>query len=642
MVRVRAAIGRLAFVMSLPHEGVRADPGGRDISIARVLRNVSYVSRPFGRSTSKPALLQASPAPSRNPRMFNSIASAGRRVLPNQWDLIAFAAIMAVLTAVAHSYHGISAPLPAPNEPVVSLDYLNLPYYALRTALRMFAALFFSLLFTFSYATLAAKSRRWEMVLIPVLDILQSVPILGFLSFTVTFFLGLFPGNTLGAELAAIFAIFTSQAWNMAFAFYQSLRTVPRDLEEVSRGFRLTGWQKFWQLEAPFAMPNLIWNTMMSMSGGWFFVVASEAFTVRDTTVTLPGVGSYIAKANDAGDWKAIGAAILTMAIVILLYDQLLFRPIVAWADKFRVELSASQEVSSSWVLNILQRTHWVRSAFRPVFAAFRSISLLPIRLPRILPAARASDQTPSRILDALWVLAVLAVAIWAGWITVQYIATELSWGEVGRVFVLTVYTLIRVFLLILLASLIWVPISVWVGMRPRWAEALQPIAQFLAAFPVNLLFGATVSVILVFNLNPNIWLSFLIIFGTQWYIVFNTIGGAAAFPNDLTEAAKNFRIKGWRWWWQVIIPGIAPYYLTGAITASGGSWNASIVAEYVKWKDHTVTAQGVGSYIAEATEKGDFPKIVLGVAMMSLFVTLFNRLFWRQLYAYAERRLRL
>ncbi len=574
--------------------------------------------------------------------MLNSLASAGRRVLPNQWDLIAFAAIMAVLTAIAQSYHGISAPLPAPKEDVISLDYGVLPYYALRTALRMFAALFFSLVFTFTYATLAAKSRRWEMVLIPVLDILQSVPVLGFLSFTVTFFLGLFPGNTLGAELAAIFAIFTSQAWNMAFSFYQSLRTVPPDLDEVARGFRLTGWQKFWQLEAPFAMPGLIWNTMMSMSGGWFFVVASEAITVGDTTITLPGVGSYIAKANDAGNWSAIIAAIVTMAIVILLYDQLLFRPIVAWADKFRVELTVGQETSTSWVLNLLQRTHWVRLASQPVFAFLRGISLAPIRIPRLIPETKKPDQQPSRILDVLWILAVLAVAVYAGWLTVQYIATEVGWEEVVHVFVLTFYTLVRVFLLILLASAIWVPISVWVGLRPIWAERIQPIAQFLAAFPVNLLFGATVSLILYFNLNPNIWLSFLIIFGTQWYIVFNVIGGAAAFPNDLEEAAKNFHIKGWRWWWQVILPGVAPYYLTGAITASGGSWNASIVAEWVKWKDHTVEAQGVGSYIAEATDKGDFPKIVLGVAMMSLFVTLFNRLFWRQLYAYAERRLRL
>jgi NitT/TauT family transport system permease protein len=573
--------------------------------------------------------------------MLNSIASAGRRVLPNQWDLIAFAAIMAVLTAIAQGYHGISAPLPTPKEDIISLDYGMLPYYALRTALRMFAALFFSLVFTFTYATLAAKSRRWEMVLIPILDILQSVPILGFLSFTVTFFLGLFPGNTLGAELAAIFAIFTSQAWNMAFSFYQSLRTVPADLEEVARGFRLTGWQKFWQLEAPFAMPGLIWNTMMSMSGGWFFVVASEAITVGDTTVTLPGVGSYIAKANDAGDWSAIGAAILTMGIVILLYDQLLFRPIVAWADKFRVELSASQETSTSWVLNIFQRTHWVRMAFQPVFAGLRGVSLLPIRIPRLLPEKKQQDQPPSRILDGLWILVVIAVAVYAGRLTVQYIATEVGWNEVVHVFILTFYTLVRVFLLIVLASAVWVPISVWVGLRPKWAERVQPVAQFLAAFPVNLLFGATVSLILYYNLNPNIWLSFLIIFGTQWYIVFNVIGGAAAFPNDLVEAAKNFHIKGWRWWVKVILPGVAPYYLTGALTASGGSWNASIVAEFVRWKDHTVEAQGVGAYIAEATDKGDFPKIVLGVAMMSLFVTLFNRLFWRQLYAYAERRLR-
>jgi NitT/TauT family transport system permease protein len=573
--------------------------------------------------------------------MFNSIASAGRRALPNQWDLIAFAAILAILTAIAKSYHGISAPLPAPSESPISLDYWQLPYYALRTTLRMFAALVASLIFTFTYATLAAKSRRAEMILIPVLDILQSVPILGFLSFTVTFFLNLFPGNTMGAELAAIFAIFTSQAWNMAFSFYQSLRTVPRDLDEVARGFRLSGWQKFWQLEAPFAMPGLIWNTMMSMSGGWFFVVAAEAITVGDTTIALPGVGSYIAKANDAGDWSAIGAAVLTMGIVILLYDQLLFRPIVAWAAKFRVELSVSEDVESSWVLNLIKRTHWLRLGSAPVLAALRSISLWSVRFPTILRAQKTSEQ-PSRLLDAIWILIVIAVAAWAAWLTISYIATELSWDEVGRVFVLTFYTLLRVIVLMLLATLVWVPISVWIGLRPRWAEAVQPIAQFLAAFPVNLLFGAAVSLVLAYNLNTNIWLSFLIVFGTQWYIVFNTIGGAAAFPNDLREAAANFRIRGWRWWTQVMIPAIAPYYLTGAITASGGSWNASIVAEYVKWKDHTVVAQGVGSYIAEATEKGDFPRIVLGVAMMSLFVTLFNRLFWRQLYAYAERRLRL
>ncbi|MGO4871216.1 MAG: ABC transporter permease [Roseiarcus sp.] len=572
-----------------------------------------------------------------------SIASVSRRVLPNHWDLIALAVIMAVLAAIARAYHGISAPLPPANVPAVSLDYGQLPYYALRTALRMFAALAASFVFTFTYATLAAKSRRAEMVLIPVLDILQSVPILGFLSFTVTFFLGLFPGNVLGAECAAIFAVFTSQAWNMAFSLYQSLRTVPRDLDEVARGFRLTGWQKFWQLEAPFAVPGLIWNTMMSMSGGWFFVVAAEAITVGDTTITLPGVGSYIAAANDAGRWDAILAAVATMGVVILLYDQLLFRPIIAWAGKFRVELSVGQQVERSWVLDLLQRTHWIRLGFRPIFAALRSVTFWRLSLPRLFRAdALAPTPAASRILDVGWIVVVVAVALWALWSVVAYVGTELGWPDVVDATLLTFYTLLRVIVLMALATIVWVPISVWVGLRPRWAEAVQPIAQFLAAFPVNLLFGAAVSLVVAFHLNPDIWLSGLIVFGTQWYIVFNTIGGAAAFPNDLREAATNFRVHGWDWWRQVILPGIAPYYLTGAITASGGSWNASIVAEYVKWKDQTVSAHGIGNYIAVATDKGDFPKIVLGVAIMSIFVTLFNRLFWRQLYAYAERRLRL
>jgi NitT/TauT family transport system permease protein len=568
-----------------------------------------------------------------------AFAAYGRRALPNHWDVVAFAAVIAVLAAIARAYHGIAAPLPPASQPAVSLDYALLPYYALRTTLRMFAALFFSLVFTFTYATLAAKSRRWEMVLIPLLDILQSVPILGFLSFTVTFFLGLFPGHVLGAECAAVFAIFTSQAWNMAFSFYQSLRTVPKDLDEVARGYRFTGWQKFWQLEAPYAVPSLIWNTMMSMSGGWFFVVASEAITVGDTTITLPGVGSFIAKANDAGDWKAIGMAVLTMAVVILAYDQLLFRPVIAWAVKFRVELSAGQEVESSWMLRLLLRTRWLRGAAQPVFRMLRNVSLLRLGLP---PAARVKTFTSKRttqILDFVWYAGVAAVAVYALYSAVSYIATELGWADVLQVLTLTLITLLRVVILMALASVIWVPISVWVGLRPRWAEAVQPFAQFLAAFPVNLLFGAAVSLVLTYHLNTDIWLSFLIVFGTQWYIVFNTIGGAAAFPNDLREASANFRVRGWAWWRDVILPGVAPYYLTGAITASGGSWNASIVAEWVKWKDQTVMAHGVGAYIAQATDKGDFPRIVLGVAMMSIVVTLFNRLFWRRLYAYAERR---
>jgi NitT/TauT family transport system permease protein len=573
---------------------------------------------------------------------MTDIASMRRRVLPNQWDLLAFVAIMAALVATVKGYHGMAAPLPKPDESVIDLSYWSLPYYALRTTMRMFAALIVSLVFTFTYATLAAKSRRAEMVLIPALDILQSVPILGFLSFTVTFFLGLFPGSVLGAECAAVFVIFTSQAWNMAFSFYQSLRTVPRDLDEVSRGFRFTAWQRFWQLEAPFAMPGLIWNMMVSMSGGWFMIVFSEAITVGDTTVTLPGIGSYIAKANEQGRWDAIFAAVIAMAVVILGYDQLFFRPIVAWAGKFRVELSAAQSGERSWVLDVLMRTHWIRMGFRPVFNTLRSISLLEVGW-KPSPSKRLTTKSAaSRLIDAAWIAVIVAVAAWGLWQIIAFVRTELTLSDVGEVALLTIYTLLRVVVLMTIATAVWVPLGVWIGLRPRIAERVQPAAQFLAAFPVNLLFGAAVALILAFDLNPDIWLSVLIITGTQWYIVFNVIAGAAAFPNDLREAAANFRIRGWEWWRSVILPGVLPYYFTGAITASGGSWNASIVAEYVKWKDQTVAAHGVGAYIAQATEKGDFPKIVLAVAMMSLFVALFNRLFWRQLYALAERRLRL
>jgi NitT/TauT family transport system permease protein len=574
-----------------------------------------------------------------NPFQFPSLF---RLRYPNQWDAIAFVLIIGLLVAMVYGSHGISAPLPTSDVPPVRLKFAWLGYYALRTTLRMFAAIIASLIFAFVYATIAAKSRRAEMVLIPVLDVLQSVPVLGFLSFTVTFFLGLFPGNTLGAECAAVFAIFTSQAWNMAFSLYQSLRTVPGDLQEVARGFRLTGWQRFWRLEAPFAVPGLVWNTMMSMSGGWFFVVASEAITVGNTTIKLPGIGSYLAVAIDRKRIDAVVAAVLVMLVVILAYDQLLFRPIVAWAAKFRVELSASQTRESSWVLDLFQRTQWLRAAMRPIGVALGRLAALRLFSP--LPAISRRDTDPrlSRALDVVWIILIVGVFAWSAWLIVSFLSTSIGWSDLGEAVGLTMITMVRVVVLLALATVFWVPISVWIGLRPRIAERVQPLAQFLAAFPANVVFPIAVVAVLTFHLNPDIWLSFLIIFGTQWYIVFNVIAGASAFPNDLREAAANFRVSGWRWWSQVILPGVLPYYFTGALTASGGSWNASIVAEYVKWGNDKVEAHGIGAYIAQATDDGNYPRIVLGVAVMSFVVILFNRLFWRPLYAYAERRLRL
>jgi NitT/TauT family transport system permease protein len=565
----------------------------------------------------------------------------GQALRPNIWDVVALILVIGALVLIVYGGEQTTLPLSALDTSPVSLDPANLPLYALRTTMRMLLAIVCSIIFTFIYAALAAKSRRAELVLIPLLDILQSVPILGFLTFTVVFFLNLFPGQVFGAELACVFAIFTSQAWNMTFSMYQSIRNVPKDLEEASQSFHLSGWQRFWRLDVPFAMPGLIWNTMMSMSGGWFFVVASEAITVGNTTVTLPGIGSYVALGIQKQNLPAIGYAILTMLLVIIAYDQLLFRPVVAWADKFRFEQTASGDAPTSWMLDLFRRTRALRALTLP-FAAFNKvISNLHVPVPRSLRIPVRFDPN-SRVIDVLWLALIGASTGYAGWRAYQFMSATLSLPDVVAAAGDGFITLARVIVLIALASLIWVPIGVWIGLRPKLAERVQPLAQFLAAFPANLAFPVFVVIIVRYGLDPNIWLSPLMILGTQWYILFNIIAGASAFPTDLREAAGSFHLKGWRWWIKVILPGIFPYYITGAITASGGSWNASIVAEVASWGDTHLMAKGLGAYIANATEAGDFPRVVLGIVVMCVLVTLFNRLLWRPLYAFGERRLRL
>ncbi|MFS8045579.1 ABC transporter permease [Rhizobium sp. BR 314] len=570
-------------------------------------------------------------------------ALAGARILPNGYDLAAFAFIAAAAYLTLHGVGEMRAPLSGLSTGSISLDPAYLPEYALRTTLRMMAAIVASLIFTFVVATLAAKSRRAEKIIIPALDILQSVPVLGFLTFTVTFFMGLFPGSQMGAECASIFAIFTSQAWNMAFSFYQSLRTVPRDLDEVSRGFGLSAWQRFWRLEAPFAAPGLVWNTMMSMSGGWFFVVASEAITVGDTTVQLPGLGSWLAVAIDKQNFVAVGWAVFAMGIVILLYDQLLFRPIVAWADKFRFEQTAGQQKPRSWVYSLIRRTRLLKYVTAPFTTVWNALFLLRLRPASKLVASRQGERhVVSRVIDYAWFALIAAIGAWSIWDIVSYLSQTLSWGDVWIAFAGGFVTLIRVAVLIAVASVIWVPLGVWIGLRPAVAERVQPIAQFLAAFPANVLFPVAVIAIVATGASPNIWLSPLMVLGTQWYILFNVIAGASAFPTDLREASAVYRLRSWTWWRRAILPGIFPYYVTGALTASGGSWNASIVAELASWGDTKLEALGLGSYIAKATAAGDFPRVILGIVVMSIFVTLFNRTLWRPLYVFAERRLRL
>jgi NitT/TauT family transport system permease protein len=566
-----------------------------------------------------------------------SALTSGRRV-PNRWDGVAMLLVMGLLLALVDvGRTTLFTPLAASQATTIHLDPSYLPGYALRTTARMFAALFCSLIFTFTFATLAAKSRRAGLILIPILDILQSVPILGFLSFTVVFFLNLFPGRVFGAELACIFAIFTSQAWNMAFSFYQSLTTLPNDLQEAARAFRLSAWQKFWRLDVPFAMPGLVWNTMLSMSGGWFFVVASEAITVGNTTFTLPGIGSYVAVALAHKDIFAILYAIIAMLVVILLYDQLLFRPLVAWSGKFRFETTAATATPDPWMLKLIRQTRLFQAIFDTVGGALGMV--LRMRLGRGAGAQIDEGAKPSRVIDAIWFAMIAALAAYAAWQIISFISATLHWRDLGTALLMGVYTMIRVVVLMAIAALIWVPIGVWIGLRPAATRIAQPIAQFLAAFPANLLFPPVVIAIVYFHVSANIWLTPLMLIGTQWYILFNVIAGAAAFPGDMREAVANFRIRGVLRWRRVMIPGILPYFVTGAITASGGAWNASIVAEVASWGTTKLQAQGLGAYIAQATNAGDTPRIVLGVAVMSAFVITFNRVLWRPLYAYSTRR---
>ncbi len=562
------------------------------------------------------------------------------RDVVTRWDVLAFIVVIGLVVFLGETSRGLFAPLTQLELSPISLDPRHLPEYAARTTFRMFAALALSLLFTLTYATWAAKSERAGKLLVPILDILQSVPILGFISITVVFFMSLAPGRVLGAEFAAIFAIFTSQAWNMAFSFYQSLRTIPIELAEAAESFRLSPWMRFWQLEVPFAMPALIWNMMMSMSGGWFFVVASESISVGHTTVTLPGIGSYIALAIEQKNLTAIGWAIATMLIVILLYDQLIFRPLVAWVDRFRVEQEPGARVPDSWALTMMRRSRIIQAA--TLF--FHSTVMLTSRAIKRRddePPAPTSNK-PKRSLDLLWVSLIVAAVVLGLWHIVVVLIKNTPLREALQVCGLASITMLRVFVLIALASLIWVPIGVWVGMRPRATQIVQPIAQFMAAFPANLLFPIAVFGIVRWRLNPDIYLSPLMILGTQWYILFNVIAGASSIPAEMRYVADNFRIKGWLWWRKVALPAVLPFYVTGAITASGGSWNAAIVAELANWGNTQIEARGLGSYIAQATTSGDFHKIVLGIGTMSLFVVVINRLFWRPLYYYAERKYRL
>jgi len=561
-----------------------------------------------------------------------------RRLHIRPLDALVGALIFLLLYVVIRVGASAHVPIPRGRATTISTSPAQLPYYAARSLLRMFIALFFAYAFSLGYAYAAARSLRARRVLIPALDILQSVPVLGFLAITVTFFLALFPGSELGLEAASIFAVFTSQAWNITFSFYHSLVTQSAELDEASRLMGLSRWKRFWSLDVPGGAIGLVWNGMMSFGGSWFFLTASELIIVGGHRYTLPGIGSYVGIAVEQGKLGHVIWGIVTMIVMILVVNALFWRPLVAYAERFRLELTESAQKPRSVVLSALRRTSWPALAGRSRRALARPVNHLMDAATGLDDRSLVSHAARRRAADLAFTAVVIAVLIYGLYSMVTYIAAgQQGLGILGRAFGLGLLTLIRVVIVVLVSSLIWVPVGVWIGFNPRVAQYMQPVVQIFASFPANFIYPFVIVVFLDIGISLNYGSVLLLALGTQWYVLFNVIAGASAVPSDLKEAMDNLGVRGWERWRRMIIPAIFPAYVTGAITAAGGAWNATIVAEFVIYNRHELVASGLGSFITQATATNNFHAIIAGILVMSVYVTGLNALLWRRLYAIAE-----
>ncbi|MFU0542972.1 ABC transporter permease [Gardnerella vaginalis] len=554
-------------------------------------------------------------------------------------DIIVCVGIIALFGVSAFLLQRINQPIGPKGIPsAVSTDLLNLPYYTLRSVFRMMLALIASLIFTIIYGSLAARSRRLGKVLIPLLDILQSVPILGFLSATVTIWLVIFPGSMMGVEAASIFAIFTSQAWNMTFSFHRSLLSEPKELDEAVRSLQLTHWQRFWVLDMPNAMIPLLWNCMMSVGGGWFFLTASEMISVNNHTYALPGVGSFVAQSAAENKLGNIWWAILSMIVVVLAIDFFLWKPLTAWAERFRITQSASDEERKSAVLTLIRHSH-ADEVISKLFSPIREWLEIVTR-----PFGRTGSQWPRKasqrkLGDLVFniVMAVLILGLAAQML--YFVATRTGLQEFATAGALGALTFARVAVLIFVSSLIWVPVGVYIGMNPKISRIMQPVVQILASFPANFVFPFAMMWFMAWHIDLGWGSIILMALGTQWYILFNVIAGASAIPDDLREMTRSFRLNRVLKWKTLVLPAIFGSWCTGGITAAGGAWNASIVSEIVEYGKNHMATQGLGAYITNATTVGDSVKTLVGVTVMSLIVVLSNRLFWTPLQRYSAKR---
>jgi NitT/TauT family transport system permease protein len=546
--------------------------------------------------------------------------------------VVALAGLLFGVLQLGREWSGTSRPAI-----VIDLSPWALPRYTFYSLSRGLLAYVLSLAFTLTYGYWAAKDRIAERVLVPLLDILQSIPVLGFMPGLILALVALFPHNNIGLELAAVIMIFTGQAWNMTFSYYHSLRSVPDDLSEVGAVYRFSWWQRLKWLELPYATLGLVWNSMLSMAGGWFFLMINEAFRLGDRDFRLPGIGSYMSVAVDQGRTDAMLYAIGAMTLMIVAVDQVLWRPVVVWAQKFRVEEGGTQEKMTSWFLNWLRRSRLI-AALRRLSRRLRTRLARP-RDPR--PGAtveRVVVRRPAAWLGVILLALLLAALAFGAWRLTHVLrrVPGAEWGTLGSA---AAWTLGRVLLATALGTLWAVPAGIAIGLSPRLSRLLQPVVQIVASFPAPMLFPIVIAGLAAAGVSLGWGSILLMLLGTQWYILFNVIAGAMAIPTDLQEAARSYRLKGWRRFRAVYLPGVFPYLVTGWVTAAGGAWNASIVAEYVTFKGQTLAAHGLGAQISAAAAAADFPRLAATILVMSVIVVAFNRTVWRYFYRLAEQR---
>ncbi|HTW58553.1 MAG TPA: ABC transporter permease subunit [Terriglobales bacterium] len=522
----------------------------------------------------------------------------------------------------------------------ISSSLWALPAYAGYSLLRITIAYVLSLAFTLVYGYIAAYNQRAERFMIPLLDVLQSIPVLSFLPSVMLAMVALFPGRQLGVEAGAILLIFTGQVWNMAFSFYASLKSIPAEMREAAKVYGFSWWQRFIQMELPYSAIGLVWNSMMSVAGGWFFLMACEMFVLGARDFRLPGLGSYLQTAANNGDTRSILWGVATMVAVIVLLDQFIWRPIIAWAEKFKFEQVESTDTPRSWVLNVFHRSRGL--------AQIRAKTIQPLseRLMLYFASRHSSDEPAKPTLAKTWITRLLALAVLGAIsyavVRVVIILIGLQPSELHEAGIGLGATFLRVNLTLLLGALWTIPAGVTIGFNPRLARIAQPLAQIAASVPATALFPVVLLLLIKVGGGLGIGSIILLLLGTQWYILFNVIAGAMAIPTDLKEACSVFGMKGLTRWKKLILPGIFPYLVTGMVTASGGAWNASIIAEYFHFKGQIYTTVGLGATISQATDTGNFHLLLAATMMMAATVVTINRLVWRKLYALAETRFRL